>query len=506
MAGLVGNLYAESAMNPRNLQQSFEKKLGMTDDSYTAAVDKGTYANFVHDAAGYGLAQWTYWNRKKNLLNFAKSKGASIGDLDMQLEFLWQELQGYKGVLKSLCEAKSVRKASDVVLTQFEKPTDQSEKVQERRASYAQKYYDQFAGSQIDVQDGGENMSTNYKKYINSTGTHYIANSGSDENGKLKGGKAGDQTGKEFALRTWYSRPWTCVLRHPDIIVATLLAELGIDAALNNKIGYDQGQRNSYWKQLKAVGYLPSLITVPCEEDCTAGVNANVHCAAHLLNIPALKSIPETGIRSTNMRKTYSAAGFKVLTDSKYLKNADYLLPGDILLYDNHHAATNVTVGKKASFTYKPVITQFIDGKTPVDGLRKGDKGEAVKAMQELLLRWKPDCLPECGADGDFGIETEKAVEALQEANDIPVTGIYDAATEKVLKGAVMGWVLITGGRVNVRSAPGTKSKDIGTVHKGDLLVYQQQTKQADGKDWYLIIYNNQNGWVSSKYAQLVDK
>ena len=37
--GLFGNLYAESRMNPKNLQNSFEKKLGFTDESYTAAVD-----------------------------------------------------------------------------------------------------------------------------------------------------------------------------------------------------------------------------------------------------------------------------------------------------------------------------------------------------------------------------------------------------------------------------------------------------------------------------------
>ena len=55
-AGLLGNLQAESGLNPRNLQNSFEKKLGFTDESYTAAVDSGSYAGFVHDGAGYGLA------------------------------------------------------------------------------------------------------------------------------------------------------------------------------------------------------------------------------------------------------------------------------------------------------------------------------------------------------------------------------------------------------------------------------------------------------------------
>jgi len=145
VAGLMGNLYAESALNPKNLQNTYEKKLGMTDASYTEAVDKGSYKNFVKDAAGYGLAQWTYWTRKQKLLNFAKKKGSSIGDLEMQLEFLWKELGSYKSVLKALINAKSVREASDAVLTQYEKPANQSESVKKTRAKYGQKYYDQFA-------------------------------------------------------------------------------------------------------------------------------------------------------------------------------------------------------------------------------------------------------------------------------------------------------------------------------------------------------------------------
>ena len=68
VAGLMGNLYAESGLNPTNLQNSYEKKLGLSDDSYTTSVDNGDYENFVHDSAGYGLAQWTYWSRKQNLL------------------------------------------------------------------------------------------------------------------------------------------------------------------------------------------------------------------------------------------------------------------------------------------------------------------------------------------------------------------------------------------------------------------------------------------------------
>ena len=145
-AGLMGNLYAESALNPKNLQNSYEKKLGHTDESYTAAVDNGTYGNFVRDRAGYGLAQWTYWSRKEALLAFARSKGRSIGDLEMQLDFCFKELSsGYKAVLNTLKTATTVRAASDSVLLKFERPADMSEAAQKRRASYGQKYFDKYA-------------------------------------------------------------------------------------------------------------------------------------------------------------------------------------------------------------------------------------------------------------------------------------------------------------------------------------------------------------------------
>lgn len=147
IAGLMGNLYAESALNPKNLQQTYEKKLGMTDDTYTAGVDNGTYTNFVKDCAGYGLAQWTYWSRKQNLHNFAKDARKSIGDLEMQLDFLWKELQGYKSLMQTLKSATSIEQASTAVLTQYERPANQGASVQAKRASYGQKYYDQYAGT-----------------------------------------------------------------------------------------------------------------------------------------------------------------------------------------------------------------------------------------------------------------------------------------------------------------------------------------------------------------------
>lgn len=145
-AGLMGNLYAESGLRPNNLQNSYEGKLGMADAEYTERVDSGSYTNFAHDCAGYGLAQWTYHTRKANLHKFAKDVGKSIGDLEMQLGFLMQELStSYKTVLATLKTATSVRAASDAVLLQFERPADQSEAVKAKRAGYGQKYFDKYA-------------------------------------------------------------------------------------------------------------------------------------------------------------------------------------------------------------------------------------------------------------------------------------------------------------------------------------------------------------------------
>lgn len=145
IAGIMGNLYAESGFKPINLQNTYEKKLGYTDATYTAAVDNGSYTNFVKDSAGYGLAQWTYWSRKQALWEYAQSVGKSIGDLTMQLDFMWKEMQGYKSMMTTLKSATSVLEASNAVLTQYEKPADQGEAVQKKRAGYGQTYYNKYA-------------------------------------------------------------------------------------------------------------------------------------------------------------------------------------------------------------------------------------------------------------------------------------------------------------------------------------------------------------------------
>ena len=151
VAGLMGNLHAESGVKPNNLQDSYESLLGYNDTTYTNAVNNGSYteAQFVKDSAGYGLAQWTFYTRKQGLYDMWKSGSYSgIDDIKLACDFLYYELStDYKGVLNVLKNATSIREASDVVLHDFESPEDQSESVEIKRENFAVYYYNKFSGS-----------------------------------------------------------------------------------------------------------------------------------------------------------------------------------------------------------------------------------------------------------------------------------------------------------------------------------------------------------------------
>lgn len=150
VAGLMGNLNAESNLIAANLEMSKRTRLGYTSKSYTEAVDSGAYKSFATDWAGYGLAQWTDSTRKKNLLAYARQKSASIGNRRMQAEYLMSELETrFTAVLSILKNAKSVREASDAVLLRFECPADTSESVRQRRAAFGDGYYRKFANANV---------------------------------------------------------------------------------------------------------------------------------------------------------------------------------------------------------------------------------------------------------------------------------------------------------------------------------------------------------------------
>lgn len=143
VAGIMGNLYAESGLKTNNLQNSYNKKFNMTDEEYTAAVNNKTYSmdQFIRDKAGYGLAQWTFWSRKKGLYNYTIGSGTSIDNLSRQIEFLILELSP---LTTQLNHATTVVEASNIILTQYERPADQGFAVQQRRATYSNNFYTKF--------------------------------------------------------------------------------------------------------------------------------------------------------------------------------------------------------------------------------------------------------------------------------------------------------------------------------------------------------------------------
>lgn len=152
----------------------------------------------------------------------------------------------------------------------------------------------------------------------------------------------GDFSGKEYLITGWYSRPWYCVLRHPDSKVAEKIAQLAVEAANNDHIGYSNvyPYRETFWQQLEASNYSPAKIQQDCASDCSGSTGMIVRAVGYQLNNEQLKSVDTGG--TTTMRQNFSDHGFTVLTDRKYLDGPESLQPGDVLLNDDLHASIYV--------------------------------------------------------------------------------------------------------------------------------------------------------------------
>lgn len=271
-----------------------------------------------------------------------------------------------------------------------------------------------------------------------------ISNCSIDERGKATGGKAGDNNGKEWRIRSWYSSPWNCVLRYPDSKVRAMFSDMAEAAAKNNCVGYNQGKRLTFWNQLQKVDYKPENIKTKCDSDCSAGVAAIVKATGIRLGIKAMQDISPS-LTTRNMRKALKAAGFEVLTASKYLTSDKYLLEGDILLNEGKHTCINLSVGSLANNTpvvanYKPTVREWqlaaiADGfKFPeygADGLW-GRECEAVakQAIVKKRLTYKYRNLTKIvqkvvgvAADGKCGKDTAAAIKVWQAANGLEVDG-----------------------------------------------------------------------------------
>ena len=379
VAGLMGNLDAESALRPNNLQDTYSRSLGLSDAEYTAKVDNGTYTNFVRDSAGYGLAQWTYWSRKENLLNYAKSKKKSIGDLEMQLEFLVQELKtSYKNsVYNILVNATTVQQASDVVLMNFERPANAAAQ-KSKRAAMGQVYYDKYV-------KGVENttMATNTYK---------------------KGQKT--KLSENFSSLEFDCHGSGCC---SETIINPKLVE------------YVQKIRDHFGKSITVTsGY-----RCPVHNKRIGGATGSRHSKGDAADIvvqgvtprEVAKYAESIGIKGIGLYET-SADGYFTHIDTRDKKSFWY----------GQKEAPRTTFGGGSSVTPTPAPQS--------DLLRFGSEGDDVKELQENLIKLGYD-LGKSGADGDFGTKTLVAVKDFQEKHNLTVDGIVGSATKKAIKEAI---------------------------------------------------------------------
>ena len=234
-----------------------------------------------------------------------------------------------------------------------------------------------------------------------------------DENGKAKGGKAGDQTGKEVSTQNWYkhNKGWR-VFRAKDPEKSNMIAQDMQWACDNKHIGYDQSQRLTLYNVAKEVDFNCKKVNKDCETDCSALVR--VCCAYAGIMLPNFRTPTEPGA-------LLESGEFVEMKGAKYTDSSDYLKRGDILVTKTQgHTVVVLNDGVKANDP-DPVYTDHVE---------------------------------------------------------------------------------VTGGSVNVRTAPNTQTgKIIGVAHRGDVFPYQGETSE---NGWFLIEYKGQNSWISGKYAKLI--
>lgn len=366
---------------------------------------------------------------------------------------------------------------------------------------------------------GSDNVTT-----ITTTKNVRMSNCGHDENGRYRGGKAGDQTGTEWYIRPWYSYPWNYIIRWKDRNLGNLFADLSVEAANNNLVGYDQNQRGTFWTHLKASNYRPSQITIACETDCSEGTFALIKAVGYLKGIPELQkcNATYTGDMMNYFRSANGQKYFTILT-GKYLTNSSYAMRGDINLNTAHHV--NVTVDNGVNCGLASSSTSTTTHTNTKNYLTVGDKGDAVKTLQTKLNKVGYKLT----VDGIYGDNTLKAVKSFQTKykKELEVDGVAGKNTITKLNAVIAAQskkntataskapskVRKFVGKVNknnapVRKNPGKKYAQLTsypTLNKGNLVDVCDTIKSASGNDWYYICIGGKiYGYIFSGHVERV--
>lgn len=430
VAGLMGNLKAESALEPVCLEKKFRTSLGMTSKQYVQAVDDGTYQGFQDDGAGFGLAQWTYQTHKQNLLTFARYHGKSIGDLDLQLEFLQSDLNSFSSVLGILKTAASVREASDDVLLRYEKPANTGEAVRKKRAQYGQTYFDQFADPNwIKANEKADIVKTSARARL---GDPYVF------------GALGQECTPDN--RRHYARS-----DYPEIIndCPVLSGKAGAKCSTCDNEGrhiYDC--RGFTYRVLKDAG----------------------------ITISTVGATTQWNTKADWMARGTTADGMPDLVCCLFKQKGDKMSHTGLHIGDGHiiHCSGEVKTGMlDPSWTHWAIPKGLYDKKTvenarrikAVATLKKGSTGTAVKELQVKLNALGYSCGT---ADGTYGTKTVSAVKKFQEDHALTVDGVAGMATQAAIDEAMKG------------SAADTPAGSPGTAPDGVYITIDQYNRIKD--------------------------
>lgn len=324
-----------------------------------------------------------------------------------------------------------------------------------------------------------------------------------DENGNLKNGKAGDQTRKEVSTQNYYThkKGWY-VSRAKSVAHANALATAMKQACDNNKIGYDQNERNGVITQLKKYGSLDKIATAT-ECDCSSLVRACI--------------IQATGkdvgnITTANEASVLEASG---LFETKKSVNGEGMLYNGDILVTKTKGHTVIVVSGRARST---VATSNTSTATK-SYLSKGDKGNDVKTMQTMLIAVGYSC-GSYGADGDFGSDSDKALRKFQGDYGLTVDGKYGSKSKAKLESVYnrkksskpLGTYKVTAkSGLYVREGAGT---NYNIVPKNKLTKNAQEHAKSNGalrygtrvtvKEWKNGFARIPSGWVSGDYLRKV--
>lgn len=336
VAGLMGNIYFTSLLDPQHVETSFLQKYKLTKKEYTANADKFPFL-FNRDEAGYGLANWSFWRKKEELRNYASLRNKSVGDLKLQLEFLTMELQDdYPQVWETICNVENIREVSDKILKDYMGKTGKA--IQDKCYKHGEYYYENFA---IDfkaiLQEGKDQV---IKTLQESKFAPYFLN-------RVSPYVASPNNGEDIFYIPWDNKNWSCVLRYPNLDIAIKIAELAIEADENEQVlfGEKTKWKKTYLRGLMDAHYNPKKINKECYTTDLDFVIDNIRAIGYMKRIPSFQVLSVGDIK--DIRKTLIKEGFEIYTSYNYIRTPDNLLPGDILVNENDKLITiNLCLGK----------------------------------------------------------------------------------------------------------------------------------------------------------------